>query len=163
MSNKIIEFIRNPEEVQSLHNFGGLNTNQVRDITTLFRLTRRVRFEGMVCQEVGLRMVALKRRHFERNCTDECAICLESHIKGETILTDCRHKFGLKCWTEWLGTQVITSRGRHITRKKCPACNKANPRFIAFSMIRDGSPAWTSENLAEHKELFRRIFEEEDE
>ena len=107
-------------------------------------------------------MVALKRRHFERNCSQECAICLESHIKGETITTECGHKFGLKCWTEWLATQVITSRGSHITRKKCPACNKANPRFNAFSMIRDGSPAWTSENLAEHKELFRIIFEEGD-
>ena len=163
MSNIIIEFVRNPDEVQSIHNFGGLNSNQVRDITSLFSLTRRVRFEGMVCQEIAVRMVALKRCHFERNCSQECPICLESHIKGETITTECGHKFGLKCWTEWLTTHVITSRGTHITRKKCPSCNKANPRFIAFSMIRDGSPAWTSENLAEHKELFRRIFEEEDE
>jgi hypothetical protein len=161
MSNQIIDFVRNTEEVKSLHKFGRLNANQVRDITALFRLTRRVRFEGLTCQEVGLHMVSLKRRHFERNCTQECAICLESHIKGETILTDCGHKFGLKCWTMWLGTPV--RNGRHNARKKCPACNKAKPRFVAFSMIGDGSPAWTSENLAEHKEIFRRIFEEEDE
>jgi hypothetical protein len=121
-----------------------------------------VTFEGVVSQEVGLHMVSLKRRHFERNCSQECSICLESHIKGETILTDCGHKFGLKCWTDWLGTPVRTNRGRHITQKKCPACNKVRPRFVAFSMIGDGSPAWTSENLAEDKELFRSIFEDDE-
>jgi len=160
------EIVRNTEELKSLQKIGRLNLNQVRDITALFRLSRRVRFANaeLPQSQPHLNMVALKRSHFERNCSRECAICLESHIKGETIQTECGHKFGLKCWTDFLSTNtsVRTRTDRHI-RKKCPMCNKPNPKIIAFSMLGDGSPAWTSENLAEHKELFRRIFEEEQE
>jgi hypothetical protein len=161
------EIVRNTEDLNSLQKIGRLNLNQVRDITALFRLSRRVRFANaeLPQSQPHLNMVALKRSHFERNCSRECAICLESHIKGETIQTECGHKFGLKCWTEFLSTNtsVRTRRGDRHIRKKCPMCNKPNPKIIAFSMLGDGSPAWTSENLAEHKELFRRIFEEEQE
>jgi hypothetical protein len=153
-----IEMIRNTEELNTLLAIGRVNSNQVRDLTALFQL-KRVRF----VDQPLVNMVSLKRRHFERNCSQECAICLHSHIKGETIQTNCGHKFGLTCWIDFLRTPIRVERSRHIHRKKCPLCNKVNPKIVAFSMIGDGSPAWTSENLAEHKELFRSIFEEEHE
>jgi len=158
MSNHI-ETISNAEDLSFLNRIGRINSNQVRDLTTLLRLERRVRFVDTDLPK--LNMVSLNRRTFERNCSRECAICLESHIKGETIQTDCGHKFGLKCWTEFVRTPLMVVGRRRVIRKKCPMCNKSKPKIIAFSMIGDGSPAWTSENLAEHKELFRTIFEEE--
>ncbi len=55
---------------------------------------------------------------------DICAICLNSHDKCDSIMTDCGHQFGLQCWTSW----------SNIThgKPKCAMCNKQQPNITMF-------------------------------
>ena len=50
------------------------------------------------------------------NASIECAICLDSHSKFESIKTECGHLFGKECYTQWM-----KSKGN----KTCPSCRHA--------------------------------------
>jgi Ring finger domain len=60
-------------------------------------------------------------------CTDLCAICLETHNKGEIVRTECGHEFGKECWH-----MFVNSRHQYGVFH-CPACRKTNPKVKTFA------------------------------
>jgi len=70
------------------------------------------------------KMVTIKKAEFNAICTDSCSICLEKHIKGDTIMTECNHEFGVKCYNSWM--TAFTSN------HTCPTCRKVTPRVTMY-------------------------------
>ena len=64
----------------------------------------------------------IDKSQFHALCTEACAICLDTHTKGDSVLTDCNHEFCHQCWTQW------TARA-----KTCPACRKLRPSTTSFT------------------------------
>jgi len=73
-------------------------------------------------QQIETRTIDSKE--FESLCEDACAICMETHKFGETIVTECNHIFGHGCWQEW------TNRSH---AKTCPTCRKVRPSITCFA------------------------------
>lgn len=44
-------------------------------------------------------------------CKSSCAICHETHVRVDSLTTDCNHEFGKDCYNEWI------TRGN-----SCPIC-----------------------------------------
>jgi hypothetical protein len=44
----------------------------------------------------------LSKEQLEINCEENCAICVEPHKKGDTIMTECNHEFGKICFSFWV-------------------------------------------------------------
>jgi hypothetical protein len=64
----------------------------------------------------------IDKQQFHALCAEACAICLETHTKGDSVLTECNHEFCHQCWSQW------------ITRAKtCPACRKSRPSTTSFT------------------------------
>ena len=64
----------------------------------------------------------IDKSQFHELCAEACAICLETHTKGDSVLTECNHEFCHQCWNQW------------ITRAKtCPACRKSCPSTTSFT------------------------------
>ena len=70
------------------------------------------------------KMVTIKKADFEAPCIDSCPICLEKHIKGDTIMTECNHEFGIQCYNSWM--TAFTSN------HTCPTCRKVTPRVTMY-------------------------------
>lgn len=68
--------------------------------------------------------VTISRAAFDANCTESCAICLETHKKGDSIETECHHEFGKQCFNNW----ITAPNSNH----KCPTCRKDMPRVTMF-------------------------------
>ena len=66
----------------------------------------------------------LSRAAFAANCAEVCAICLETHQKGETITTCCGHDFGKECYRSW----IFSPAGN----QKCPTCRTLNPKITVY-------------------------------
>lgn len=66
----------------------------------------------------------LSRAAFAANCAEVCAICLETHQKGETITTCCGHEFGKECYRSW----IFSPAGN----QKCPTCRTLNPKITVY-------------------------------
>lgn len=60
-------------------------------------------------------------------CSDLCAICLETHNKGEIVRTECGHEFGKECW------HMHSDSRRQYGVVHCPACRKADPTIRTFA------------------------------
>jgi Ring finger domain len=60
-------------------------------------------------------------------CSDLCAICLETHNKGEIVRTECGHEFGKECW------HMHADSRRQYGVVHCPACRKADPKVRTFA------------------------------
>jgi hypothetical protein len=69
------------------------------------------------------------RARFEAICKDECAICLEKHTNGDSVITECGHTFGSQCWETWMSNPT----GNHT----CPTCRHNKPKTTFFAMRRD--------------------------
>jgi hypothetical protein len=72
---------------------------------------------------------AIGRAKFESNCKEDCAICLDRHTIGESVITDCGHEFGNQCWETWM----INPVGNH----SCPSCRKHMPTTTSFKLRTD--------------------------
>jgi len=44
---------------------------------------------------------------------EDCAICMESHKKIDSMTTNCGHEFGQKCLQKWMNSSLL---------KSCPIC-----------------------------------------
>ena len=44
-------------------------------------------------------------------CKSQCSICHETHVKVDSLTTDCNHEFGKECYNEWVSKQ-----------NSCPVC-----------------------------------------
>ena len=49
-------------------------------------------------------------------CDDPCAICLETHTKGQSTTLECGHVYGQACIERWINASN--------SNKKCPTCRK---------------------------------------
>lgn len=67
----------------------------------------------------------LPRASFEANCAEVCAICLETHKKGESLTTCCGHEFGKECYRSWIFSPT--------SNQKCPTCRTVNPKYTTYS------------------------------
>lgn len=74
-------------------------------------------------------------------CSDLCAICLETHNKGEIVRTECGHEFGKECWH-----MFVDSRQQYAAFH-CPACRKADPKVRTFACKKPRSIGVKANNL----------------
>jgi len=83
------------------------------------------------------------RARFEARCKDDCAICLDKHTNGESVVTECGHTFGSQCWETWMSNPS----GNHT----CPTCrhNKPKTTFFAMRVDRRGFRAQVADQVAE--------------
>ena len=70
------------------------------------------------------KMVTIKKADFEAPCIDSCPICLEIHTKGDSLMTECNHEFGIQCYNSWM--TAFTSN------HTCPTCRKVTPRVTMY-------------------------------
>jgi hypothetical protein len=68
--------------------------------------------------------VTISRAAFDANCAESCSICLATHKKGDSIVTECHHEFGKECFNTW----ITAPNSNH----SCPTCRKSMPRITLF-------------------------------
>jgi hypothetical protein len=69
---------------------------------------------------------AIGKVRFDAKCKENCAICMENHTNGETILTECGHIYGKQCWQEWFNAANSS--------QTCPTCRKGCPKCISYTL-----------------------------
>jgi len=69
------------------------------------------------------------RARFEARCKDECAICLDTHTNGESVVTQCGHTFGSQCWDTWMSNPT--------SNRTCPTCRQGRPQITKFTLRAD--------------------------
>lgn len=74
-------------------------------------------------------------------CSDLCAICLETHNKGEIVSTECGHEFGKECW------HMHADSRQQYGVVHCPACRKADPTVRTFACKKPRSIGVKANNL----------------
>jgi hypothetical protein len=57
-------------------------------------------------------------------CEDICCICMNTHTKYDTIMTDCGHEFGMKCYVNWINSN---------NNQNCPNCRKYLPKCTIYN------------------------------
>ena len=130
-----------PEPVPVKYNFDSASVKVDTARTTVAKLDsvsekrvkpadkREVRGEvlapsNLLWSDAPEKMVTIKKADFEAPCIDSCPICLEKHIKGDTIMTECNHEFGIQCYNSWM--TAFTSN------HTCPTCRKVTPRVTMY-------------------------------
>jgi len=63
----------------------------------------------------------ISKAQLESICENSCPICLEKHIKKDTLVTECGHEYGKACYNAWF-----------IAHNTCPTCRKVCPRVTTF-------------------------------
>ena len=54
-------------------------------------------------EPVYIKKRSIGQARFQANCAEPCAICLDTHTNGETVVTEeCKHCFGKECWKTWM-------------------------------------------------------------
>jgi hypothetical protein len=74
------------------------------------------------------KIINLKKRDLDIPLENPCGICLESHIKKETIECCCSHSFGKECFKNWITT--CKNKNKKIT---CPNCRNKIKSITHFS------------------------------
>ena len=82
---------------------------------------------------------AIGQARFEANCTEACAICLDTHTNGESVVTEeCKHCFGKECWKTWMCNPT--------GNQTCPSCRTDRPKVIAYTMRRPRANAMVEDD-----------------
>jgi hypothetical protein len=99
-----------------------LKANNIADAYTrsIFNGIERAR----IAKEEEKHTTVLAKAALCAPCSDICAICLETHTKGNSVTTDCGHEFGKECWQTW-------SRQTH-GHPSCGICRKKNPKVTMY-------------------------------
>lgn len=64
---------------------------------------------------------------FNANCKERCAICLDTHTTGDSMVTkECNHSFGKQCWQNWMTNPT--------GNQSCPECRHTLPRAIWYTL-----------------------------
>jgi hypothetical protein len=69
---------------------------------------------------------AIGHKKYNTNCLEGCAICLDNHTYGESIMTECNHSFGKLCWQTWMNNPN--------SNHNCPSCRKVCPNIISYTL-----------------------------
>lgn len=67
---------------------------------------------------------ALSKANYQEKCDEPCGICMETHIKGESLETSCNHAFGKECYMTWINAPA----GNHC----CPTCREHLPLVFTY-------------------------------
>jgi hypothetical protein len=88
---------------------------------------------------VHIKNRAIGQARFEANCTEACAICLDTHTNGDSVVTqECNHCFGKECWKTWMCNPY--------SNQTCPTCRTDRPNVIAYTMRRPRANAVVEED-----------------
>jgi len=71
-----------------------------------------------------LTVIPIDKSEFDNLSCDKCPICIDHHTNGETVITDCNHRFGFVCWNTWMGNPN--------SNRCCPTCRKFMPGTATF-------------------------------
>jgi len=70
--------------------------------------------------------ITLSRTEFDTLCSEICPICLNTHILGHGLVTDCMHTFCKECYKYWINEPN--------SNRKCPVCRKDCPVVTYFAL-----------------------------
>ena len=76
-------------------------------------------------QVLSIKRKVLARAAFAANCGEACAICMDTHQKGDSLTTSCAHDFGKECYQNWFNSPT--------SNQKCPTCRAVNPQVTVYS------------------------------
>jgi hypothetical protein len=83
-------------------------------------------------------MLCMKKRaigkvRYEAECKETCAICLDKHTNGESVVTEeCKHCFGKECWKNWMSNPS--------GNQKCPTCREECPTVLTYTLRAERRP-----------------------
>jgi hypothetical protein len=84
---------------------------------------------------------SIGKARFESNCTETCAICLDTHTNGDSVVTEkCQHCFGKQCWERWIRNPA--------GNQTCPTCREERPKVISYTMRRPRSNAMVDDDAS---------------
>ena len=70
---------------------------------------------------------AVGEARFNAKCQESCAICLDTHTTGDSMVTkECNHCFGKQCWKTWMSNPN--------GNQTCPECRKHLPHAIWYTL-----------------------------
>jgi hypothetical protein len=76
---------------------------------------------------------AIGKARYEAECKETCAICLDKHTNGESVLTEeCKHCFGKECWKNWISNPS--------GNQKCPTCREECPTVLSYTLRAERRP-----------------------
>jgi len=76
---------------------------------------------------------AIGKARYEAECKETCAICLDKHTNGESVVTeDCKHCFGKECWKGWMSNPS--------GNQKCPTCRQERPKVLTYTLRAERRP-----------------------
>jgi hypothetical protein len=76
---------------------------------------------------------AIGKARYEAECKETCAICLDKHTNGESVLTEeCKHCFGKECWKNWISNPS--------GNQKCPTCREECPTVLTYTLRAERRP-----------------------
>jgi hypothetical protein len=92
-------------------------------------------------EPVYIKKRSIGQARFEANCDEACAICLDTHTNGDSVVTqECNHCFGKECWKTW----ICNPTGNQT----CPTCRTDRPNVISYTMRRARANAMFEEDDA---------------
>jgi len=76
---------------------------------------------------------AIGKVRYEAECKETCAICLDKHTNGESVVTEeCKHCFGKECWKNWMSNPS--------GNQKCPTCREECPKVLTYTLRAERRP-----------------------
>jgi hypothetical protein len=72
----------------------------------------------------------LKKSLMEKPIEDCCGICLETHLKKDTVQTSCGHCFGAECYERMLDLDGVRTPRKNI----CPMCRTKAPKLTYWRL-----------------------------
>jgi hypothetical protein len=92
-------------------------------------------------EPVYIKKRSIGQARFEANCEEACAICLDTHTNGDSVVTqECNHCFGKECWKTWMCNPT--------GNQTCPTCRTDRPNVISYTMRRARANAMFEEDDA---------------
>ena len=94
-------------------------------------------------EPVYIKKRSIGQARFQANCKEACAICLDTHTNGDTVVTECKHCFGKECWKTWMCNPA--------GNQTCPTCRTDRPNVISYTMRRPRANAMVEpdDNISE--------------
>jgi len=72
----------------------------------------------------------IPKNHFHSLFDDTCGICMNKHIKKDTITINCSHHFGYHCFNDWMN--ICKNNGKETT---CPICRNEVTSITSYDSL----------------------------
>ena len=109
----------------------GLNARFVAPIAPLAPIRGKISWAtySLLC----MKKRAIGKARYEAECKETCAICLDKHTNGESVVTEeCKHCFGKECWQGWMSNPS--------GNQKCPTCREECPSVLSYTLRAERRP-----------------------